>query len=167
MKSTFVIILMTIPLLLFGDTDMVGYLGVSTGRLSEAVRIALGVDHGVIVEKIHDDSPAEEAGLEVGDIIMEIDKVQITDYKDLKKAVAARPNERVSITVHRKGKKLTKNLTLDEREKSKLHLEVDIPDIPDLKVILGTRELQKHIDNLTQEIEQLKAEIEQIKKQLR
>ena len=167
MKSTFVIILMTIPLLLFGDTDMIGYLGVSTGRLSDAVRIALGVDHGVIVEKIHDDSPAELAGLEVGDIIMEIDKVQITDYKDLKKAVAARPNERVSITVHRKGKKLTKNLTLDEREKSKLRLELDVPDMPDLKVILGTSELQEHIDKLTQEIEQLKVEIEQIKKQLR
>jgi C-terminal processing protease CtpA/Prc len=167
MKSTLAIMSLALPLLLFGDADMVGYLGVSTGRLSDAMKIALQVDHGVIVEKIHDDSPAERAGLEVGDIIMEIDKVQITDYQDLKKVVARRPNERVTITVYRKGKILSKDITLDEREKSKLRLELDIPEIPDLKVILGTKELQEHIDNLTQEIEQLKAEIEQIKKQLR
>ena len=167
MKRSLAIMSLALPLLLFGDADMVGYLGVSTGRLSDAMKIALQVDHGVIVEKIHDDSPAEKAGLEVGDIITEIDKAQITDYKDLKKAVARRPNDRVTIAVYRKGKILSKDITLDEREKSKLRLELDIPEIPDFKVILGTKELQKHIDNLTQEIEQLKTEIEQIKKQLK
>lgn len=167
MKRTIAIITLALPLLLFGDGETIGYLGVSTGGLSDAMKIALEIDHGVIVEKIHDDSPAEKAGLEVGDIITEIDKAQIIDYRDLKEAVAKRPNERVAVTAYRKGTKLSKMITLDEREKSRLRLEVDIPEIPDLKVILGTKELQEHIDNLTQEIEQLKEEIEQIKKQLR
>jgi serine protease Do len=167
MKRTMIAMAFVLPLLLFGSTDTIGYLGVSTGRLSDAMKIALEVDQGVIVEKVHEDSPAEKAELEVGDIITQIDKAQIIDHRDLKKAVAERPNEKVTMTVFRKGKKMSKTITLGEREKSKLRLEVDIPEIPDLKVILGTQELQEHIDNLTQELEQLKEEIDQIKKQLR
>ncbi|MGB7055724.1 MAG: PDZ domain-containing protein [bacterium] len=167
MKRTIAIIALALPLLLSGDGETIGYLGVSTGGLSEAMKIALEIDYGVIVERIYDDSPAEKAGLEVGDVITEIDKEQISDYRDLKEVVAKRPDERVTVSVYRKGTKLSKMVTLGEREMSKLRLEVDIPEIPDLKVILGTKELQEHIDNLTQEIEQLKEEIEQIKKQLR
>jgi uncharacterized small protein (DUF1192 family) len=62
---------------------------------------------------------------------------------------------------------MSQTVILGAREKSKFKLEVDIPDLPDLKVILGTKELQENIDKLTQEIEQLKKEVEQIKKQLK
>jgi serine protease Do len=167
MKRTIIGIALALPLLLFGSTDTIGYLGVSTGRLSEAMKIALQIDQGVIVEKVHEDSPAEKAGLEVGDIITEIDKTPIIDHRDLKKAVSERPNERVTMTVFRKGEKMSKTTTLGEREKSKLRFEVDIPEIPDLKLILGTQELQEHIDDLNRDIEKLKEEIEQIKKQLK
>ncbi len=167
MKGRIIWMALALPLLVFGSTDKIGYLGVSTGHLSDAVKIALELDEGVIVERIHDDSPAEKAGLEVGDIITAIDKNAINNHRDLKKAVAERPNENVRVTVFRKGKTISKTVTLGEKEKSKLRLEVDIPEIPDLKVILGTEELQQHVDDLNQEIEKLKAEIEQIKKQLK
>jgi membrane-associated protease RseP (regulator of RpoE activity) len=167
MKKTIAIIALALPLLLYAAEDMMGYLGVSTGRLSAAMKIALDIDHGVIIEKIHDGSPAQDAGLEIGDIILEIDKTEITGYKDLKRSVAKRPNERVAISVLRKGKQMSKMITLGEREKTKLKLEVDIPEISDLKVILDTDELREHIDNLTEEIEKLKQEIERIKKDLK
>ena len=167
MKRTIAIIALALPLLLHAGEDMIGYLGVSTGRLSEAVKIALNIDHGVIIERIHDESPAQEAGLEVGDVIMEIDKTNISSYKDLKKTVAKRPNERVSMSILRKGKQMSKRITLGEREMSKLKMEIDIPEIPDFKVILDTEELRKHVDDLTEEIEKLKQEIEMIKKDLK
>jgi membrane-associated protease RseP (regulator of RpoE activity) len=167
MKRTIAIIALALPLLLNADEDMIGYLGVSTGRMSDAVKIALDMDHGVIIEKIHDESPAQEAGLEVGDIIMEIDKTRISGHKDLAKTVAKRPNERVAISVLRKGKQMSKMITLGERDISKMHLELDIPEIPDFKVVLNTEELQELIDDLTEEIAELKRDIEQIKKDLR
>ena len=167
MKRTIAIIALALPLFLSADEDMIGYLGVSAGRLSEAMKIALDIDHGVIVEKIHDESPAQEAGLEVGDIIMEIDKTSIGCYKDLKMTVAKRPNERVAILILRKGKQMSKKMTLGEREVSKQKLEIDIPEIPDLKVILDTEELREHIESLTEEIEELKQDIERIKKELK
>jgi membrane-associated protease RseP (regulator of RpoE activity) len=167
MKRTIAIIALALPLLLNADKDTIGYLGVSTGRMSDAVKIALDMDHGVIIEKIHDESPAQEAGLEVGDIIMEIDKTRISGHKDLAKTVAKRPNERVAISVLRKGKQMSKMITLGERDISKMHLELDIPEIPDFKVVLNTEELQELIDDLTEEIAELKRDIEQIKKDLR
>jgi archaellum component FlaC len=46
-------------------------------------------------------------------------------------------------------------------------MELDIPEIPDFKVVLNTEELQELIDDLTEEIAELKRDIEQIKKDLR
>ena len=167
MKRTIAIIALALPLFLSADEDMIGYLGVSAGHLSDAVKIALGIDHGVIVEKIHDESPAQKAGLEVGDIIMGIDEKMIGSYKDLKKTVAKRPNEHVAVSILRRGKRMSKKITIGEREMSKMKLEIDIPEIPDLKVILDTEELREHIENLTEDIEDLKQEIERIKKDLK
>ena len=167
MKRTIAIIALALPLLLHAGEDMIGYLGVSTGRLSDAMKIALDIDHGVIIEKIHDESPAQEAGLKKGDIIMEIDKTKISCHKTLAKTVAKRPNERVAISVLRKGKQMSKMVTLGDREVSKLHLDLDLPEIPDFKVIIDTEELRELVDDLTAEIEHLKQEIEQIKKDLR
>jgi predicted metalloprotease with PDZ domain len=167
MKTTFALILLTVPVLLFSEADTVGYLGVSTQGLSDAMRIALEIDHGLLVEKVHEDSPAEEAGIEPGDIITEIANERIDNYKNLKEAVRSRPNERVAVNIHRKGKQLKKTVVIGVRDKSKLRFEIDIPDLPDLKVILGTKELKEHIDDLKQDIERLKKEIEEIKKNLK
>jgi len=165
MRKIVGIMLLILPLALFGDREAVGYLGVSTQGLSEAMKIALAIDHGVLVEKVHDDTPAEKGDIQVGDIITQIDKADIIDYKTLKKVVRERPDERVAVTIYRRGKKMSKMVTLGAREKSSL--EIDIPDIIDLKTILGTEELQKNIDDIKNQIEQLKIEIEQIKNRLK
>ena len=165
MRKIVGIMLLILPLALFGDREAVGYLGVSTQGLSEAMKIALAIDHGVLVEKVHDDTPAEKGDIKVGDIITQIDKADIIDYKTLKKVVRERPDERVAVTIYRRGKKMSKMVTLGAREKSSL--EIDIPDIIDLKTILGTEELQKNIDDIKNQIEQLKIEIEQIKNRLK
>jgi len=165
MRKIVGIMLLILPLALFGDREAVGYLGVSTQGLSEAMKIALAIDHGVLVEKVHDDAPAEKGGIQVGDIITQIDKADIIDYRTLKKVVRERPDERVAVTIYRRGKKMSKMVTLGAREKSSL--EIDIPDIIDLKTILGTEELQKNIDDIKNQIEQLKIEIEQIKNRLK
>jgi len=167
MRKIVGIVLLVLPLMLFGDREAIGYLGVSTQGLSEAMKIALDIDHGVLVEKVHEDAPAAQGGVQVGDIITEIDETTIIDYRTLKKVVKERPKERVTVTLYRKGKKMSKTLTLGEREKSKLSLEVDLPHIIDLKAILGTEELQENIDDIKNQIEQLKEEIEQIKSRLK
>lgn len=166
MKKILAIMVMTVPLFLFADEETIGYLGVSTQGLSDAMKVALNVEHGVLVEKVHDDSPAAVADIKVGDIIFEVDKNAITDYKTLRKVVRENPNEQVLLTLFRQGKKMSKTITLAERERHKLEMEVDIPEIPDFKIILNTEELEKSIESIKEELEQLKEELEILKKEL-
>ena len=167
MKRVLAIVVIALPLFMFADEETIGYLGVSTEGLSDAMKIALEMEHGVLVEKVHDDSPASRAGIQVGDIIFEIDKDAITDYKSLKKVVQENPNERVSVILYRQGKRMSKTITLAERERRKLKLEVDIPEIHDFKVILNTEELEESIRSIKQELNQLREELEQLKKELK
>ncbi len=156
-----------LPIFLFADEEPAGYLGVSTQRLSDAMKIALDVEHGVLVDKVHEGSPAAEAGVQIGDIIFEIDKATIKDYKSLKQLVQEKPNERVTINLYRQGKKMSKTLTLAERKRHKLEFEVDIPEISDFRIILDTEELRASIESIKDELEQLKGELEKLKKDLK
>jgi serine protease Do len=167
MKNMLLIMAIILPISLYAGEEMIGYLGIGTQDLTDAMRIALDVEHGLLVESVDDDSPAELAGLMNGDIITAIDDQKITDRKTLKKTVAGMPNEDVTVTIYRRGKKISKSLTLGQRDKSKLRFEVDIPDLPDLKVILGTKEMRENLAKLQEEIEELRQELEKIKERIK
>jgi len=104
------IIAIAIPLLLFAKEETIGYLGVGIAELSEAMKMALDIEHGILVDKVYEESPAEKAEIKVGDIIFEIDAEKITNYETLKQVVAARPNEKVRIQIYRAKKKQAGNL---------------------------------------------------------
>jgi S1-C subfamily serine protease len=167
MKTIVALMMLFIPLSMHGDEDTIGYLGLSTQNLSEAMKIAFDVDYGLLVDRIYEGSPAEDGGINVGDIILEIDGNEIKDYKTLKKIVRENPSKRITVSLFRKGKQISKIVTLGAKEKSRINIDVKIPEIPDLRVILGTKELQEDIAELRIEFEELKRELEEIKEQLR
>ncbi len=81
-----------------------GYLGVSVKRITAEQKKELGISHGIKVASVMEKSPAEEAGIEEGDIILFFDgkKIMLTD--DLTKAVrAVAPDTKVNVTVLRNG----------------------------------------------------------------
>ena len=60
----------------------------------------LATDEGVLINGVIDDSPAEEAGLKEGDVIVAFDKDQIDDIDDLRKVMKSkRPGDDVNIVV--------------------------------------------------------------------
>ena len=80
-----------------GESLELGYLGIS-GQPAE------GGDLGVVVVEVVPDSPAEEAGLMVGDVIVSIDSEPMYDIVELSAAVKLRrPGEAVELTVARDG----------------------------------------------------------------
>lgn len=93
------------------------------------------------------------------DVILEIDKNDTTDYATLREIVAERPNKKVNILIFRAEKKITKEATLGEKEKTTIKFEMDIPNIEELKDVLGrgNAKIQEEIDNLKEEIEKLKS----------
>ncbi len=146
-----------------------GYLGITGGDLSDGAKKALNIESGAVVETVAEGSPAEKAGIKVGDVIVEIDKQQVSDFENLRKIVVAKPNEKVNIVMFRDNKKIDKDVTLGVKETKELKLEMNMPDIDinleNFKDMLGkgTTELKKQIDELKIEVEKLKAEIEKLK----
>jgi serine protease Do len=83
-----------------------GWLGVSVQPLTPDLAKAMNVQgtHGALVSAVLDHSPAQNAGLEPGDVITEYDGRTVGRLEDLPRAVADTPAGReVKITVLRDG----------------------------------------------------------------
>ncbi|APX89074.1 trypsin [Brevirhabdus pacifica] len=92
-----------------------GWLGVQIRPMSDEVAGVLGFDKpkGAVVEKVSADSPAQKAGLKDDDIILQFGEAEITDLRDLTRAVAdTAPDSATSVKVLRKGKEITLDVTV-------------------------------------------------------
>jgi serine protease Do len=70
----------------------------------------------VLVARVEPETPAGRAGLEHGDVILEVDGRQIRTTRDLIDYVSGKgPNTRVTLTVLRDGRRLEKEVELGER----------------------------------------------------
>lgn len=97
-----------------------GFLGITFQPVTKAIADArnLPSDQGVLVRTVQPGSPADKAGIELGDIITEFDGWPITDEQKFRMTVAqAGPGREVTVGILRDGKKLTKKLTLADRDK--------------------------------------------------
>ncbi|NME04873.1 RIP metalloprotease RseP [Psychrobacillus sp. BL-248-WT-3] len=83
--------------------------------------LALGLIQGIptnepIITSVVDDSPAEMAGMKDGDLVKEIDGVQITEWEQLSNAVRESANEPMTFVVERDG--MTEELMITPKEVS-------------------------------------------------
>ncbi len=94
-----------------------GSIGIQySGNPDPALIRAFGLEHGVVVNFVVPDGPAEAAGFEQGDVITEIANQPVTDGDALLEIVAAqRVGDTVPITVHRQGEALTLPVTIADR----------------------------------------------------
>lgn len=84
-----------------------GYLGVMPEDLTEEIRKALNYPYktGIYIKEVGEGTPAKEAGLTEGDIIVKLDNKMIKDANELRKIVASkRPGEKIKITLWKNGK---------------------------------------------------------------
>jgi 2-alkenal reductase len=93
------------------------YLGVSTQTISPAInqRYNLGTDYGEYIMEIGSSSPAQQGGLQAGDIITKIGNIQITeDMPFVNILYSFSPNEVVPIEFIRNGQLMQATVTLGE-----------------------------------------------------
>lgn len=82
----------------------------------EAELYGLEVTSGALVAQVERGTPADEAGLRRGDIIVALDDTQIRSSGDLYSALRDyQPGDEVSVTVVRNGERRTLDVTLGER----------------------------------------------------
>jgi serine protease Do len=94
-----------------------GYMGVNIQDISPglAEKFELKEREGALVAEVTPDSPAEDAGLKNGDVILEFDGKEVRDSRNLKLQVAQTgPNKEVPVKVSRDGK--IKELTVKLKE---------------------------------------------------
>ncbi|PYX51241.1 MAG: protease Do [Acidobacteria bacterium] len=70
---------------------------------------------GGVVTQVDPDSPGAKAGLQIGDVITEVDGQKVTDAGELQVVVGQKqPGTKISLTVLRNGKSMTVPVTLEE-----------------------------------------------------
>ena len=94
----------------------------------EGKEVDLGTMEGIYVDKVVEESAAAEAGLEKGDVIIEVDGQKVTKFGDLSGIIAQkRPGEKVSLTYLHNKHKHTKTVTLrNEQGNTKVVKNADL-----------------------------------------
>ena len=87
-----------------------------------------GTMEGIYVGEVVENSAAEEAGIEKGDVIIEVDGQKMTKFGDLSGVIAQkRPGDKVNITYLHNKKKQTKQVTLrNEQGNTKVVKNADL-----------------------------------------
>lgn len=96
-----------------------GYLGVVINTVDELTARNLGLDkiEGVLVNDVLKNSPADKAGVEIGDVILEIDGKIVNTSNELQALIAQkRVGDKLSVSLWRNKKKVTKTVTLESRD---------------------------------------------------
>jgi serine protease Do len=112
-----------------------GWLGVYIQDLDEALREAVGSDvrGGALVSEVMEDGPAEQAGIEAGDLIYEIDGRPLRNVDDLRLRVAeTSPNTALTFSVLRDGKQKKIDVEIGERETSEAFAQTEDQELEDL-----------------------------------
>lgn len=125
-----------------------GYLGVQTEEVNREnlAKFNLREVRGVAVAKVVENSPAQAAGLQEGDVIVKVNGDEVTSSRKLTRLISEiSPDHTARLTVLRSGSERDINVTMGKRPAPKFGegafsfpdaLEkLDIPDIPELKAL--------------------------------
>lgn len=110
-----------------GDGPMVrrGYLGVALVDLTPELRTHFGVpeEAGVMVARVEPGSPAEKAGIKVGDILARVDGSSVKSSWDLTGKIRGLDDgQQVPVEVWRNGKAQNVTATIVEKERPELDM---------------------------------------------
>jgi predicted metalloprotease with PDZ domain len=124
-----------------------GWIGVMVQDLNEKIvrKEKLDSDEGAYVKEVVEDSPADSAGIQENDVIVEFNGKKLFDSDDFVKLVRRTPpNTKVNLVLVRDGEKKTLYLTVGKRKEQQYRMFGGMPRIPNLRAftcnhILGLR----------------------------
>lgn len=96
-----------------------GWLGVQIQPVTEEIAESLGLEisEGAIITTSQADSPADDAGLEAGDIIADVDGKSVKGPRELSRLIAGyEPQSEINLGIWRDGEKQNIKVTLGELE---------------------------------------------------
>ena len=106
-----------------------GFIGVNIQAVNEDIADAfgLGESKGALVTQVVENSPAEKAKLQSGDIILKFNDQKIEDMRDLPKIVAMIPSgEQVDVVIWRDSKEKILSLAVGSQDQPELVSSLDL-----------------------------------------
>jgi membrane-associated protease RseP (regulator of RpoE activity) len=170
-----------------------GYLGVQVQDITSSLMKArdLSSDEGALVNRVEDESPASESGMERGDVIVEVNRQAIKDSQDLIQTMKdTKPGSRVEVVVLRDGDRKSLRVEVGKRPHDMMmagpgfrggmdpeqmkQMNQRLRDIdPEVRAkmyesrkMMQDPEFRQQLDDLRKEVESLKDEIRDLKQEL-
>jgi serine protease Do len=96
-----------------------GFLGIFFEEMdkNKAEALDLPSANGVLVSKVQSGTPADEAGIKVGDVIVGFNGKKLENGQSFRMMVAsAGPGQKINLNILREGRKISKDITLADRD---------------------------------------------------
>jgi membrane-associated protease RseP (regulator of RpoE activity) len=132
-----------------------GWIGVTILDVNERIarKAKLNSDEGAYVKEVDEDSPADSAGIQEGDIIIEFNGKKILDSDDLIKIVhRTTPGTKADVIIVRDGEKKTIQLIVGKQKKSRRNMFGGMRTIPDVSVFVGSNILGLQLLTLNEQL---------------
>ncbi len=91
-------------------TSPLSHIGLGIVPLTKQLTEYFGVEGGLLISSVHDDSPASKAGINPGDLIVDIDGVTFKNNLDFVRAIKEKKERAVSLKILRDRKDKTVTL---------------------------------------------------------
>ena len=140
------------------------FLGVSVVPMSAELREHFGApkETGVLVEGVQDDSPADKAGVRVGDIVLSVDGKDVKSAVDLRTALREKKDgDSVRVDLLRGRARQTVMATVKEREAPRM-LEIE-----DLPTVIGSPEFRARLERAGGDCADLQTRIRELETRLK
>lgn len=96
-----------------------GYIGVGIGDLNKELKETYKNTEGALIEFVEKDTPADKAGLKLGDLIIKVNGKAIKNANELKNTIGAmKPNESVEVEFERQKEIKKVKIKLDSMDKT-------------------------------------------------
>lgn len=120
------------------------WFGAKLQRVTPDIARSLGLDRpaGALITQVYEASPAQFAGLKIGDVVLDFGKHSIDNPRSFHFRFATMEiGGRAKVTIHRRGKKLRKDIAL---------IEAPFTPAPNKKVLRGNHPFSgAHVANLS------------------
>ncbi len=117
-----------------------GYLGIFGTDVDRTMARALGLERtrGIVIGEIMPDSPAVQAGLQDGDVILKLNGQDVGSYTDFRIKVGNKnPGDTVELEIFRDGERQTLTVVLGERDPEEVAESMSTDELDELKEELG------------------------------
>jgi serine protease Do len=155
-------------------------IGVSLQSLSGDLGEYFGVPsgEGALITKVYDDSPAEDAGLKTGDVIVKVDDEPVDDPSDVNYMLEEhKVGDKVDLTIMRDRSEQTFAVEVDEIESPQFHGLESLRNLPGLFNYDHSQSVPYHFwysppsseddEELQSEMKALQKEMEKLQKELK